>query len=111
MKRRIALSTLLLIAIGGCSSALVGTWKAADQPPEKPAFFIKQLAFNENGTYSASAKQGEEDLFLRGKYDFNGATLTLKPDGKAERQYRALIWWGRDLEITTDGQKQRLRKQ
>jgi hypothetical protein len=104
-------SLAAMILAAGCSPALVGAWKAVEDTPDSPHFFVKQVQFRKDGTYSASARQTDRDLFLNGRYEFDGMNLTLKADGRADRKYHALIWWGSELEITKDNQKQRLRKQ
>ncbi len=97
-------------AAGGCGSTLVGTWKAEPIPAGAP-FYIRQVTFAEGGEYSASAKRGEENQRLRGKYEFNGFTLTLRSAGKNERTYRAVLWWGKTLELTSDGKTHTFKKQ
>lgn len=90
-KARIVAMVGWVLAVG-CSQALVGTWKNEKETPKESKYFIKQLDFRDSGTYAASAKQADKDLYLQGSYDFNGATLTLKPKGQAEKQYKAIVW-------------------
>ena len=97
-------------AAGGCGSTLVGTWNAEPIPAGEP-FYIRQVTFVESGEYSASAKRGEENQRLRGKYEFNGFTLTLRSAGKNDRTYRAVLWWGKTLELTSDGNTHTFKKQ
>ncbi len=109
---QIALSIVVIssFAGSGCGSALVGTWKADPIPSGEP-FYIRQVTFGDSGEYSASAKRGEENQRLRGKYEFNGFTLTLRSAGKNERTYRAVLWWGKTLELTSDGKTHTFKKQ
>ena len=102
-------STVCLCAVG-CASALAGRWTAAIDPPKNPKFFVKQIDFQKDGTYSASVRRGQEDVPIHGKYDYDGFTLTLKPGTRPERRYRAMVIWGRELQVTADGEKQTLMK-
>ena len=95
---------------GGCGSSLFGTWNAEPIPAGAP-FYIRQVTFVESGEYSASAKRGEENQRLRGKYEFNGFTLTLRSAGKNDRTYRAVLWWGKTLKLTSDGKTHTFKKQ
>lgn len=106
-----ALLATTLFAISGCSGALVGTWKTAEDPPDNPNFFIRALDFRKDGTVHVSAKDQSDNLFLRGKYSFNGMRLTLKPDNQEERSYAATLWWGSDLKLTADNRTQTLKRQ
>ena len=105
----------------GCTSSLVGTWSgaevaavaAADTKPKIPdeTFHFKQIVFQEGNKYVAAARDGRKNIFLNGAYDFNGRTLTLKSDGRADRVFDAMIWWGRELRLRSPTFNQVLRKQ
>ena len=105
------LAALLLLTLAGCSSAMVGTWKAVEEAPKEPSFFIKQIQFRDNGDYYASAREGEKDLFLKGPYNFNGFTLNMKLDGRPDRTLNAKIWWGRELRLSRGDWSQTLKKE
>lgn len=109
---RIALLITVIssFAAVGCGSTLVGTWNADPIPAGEP-FYIRQVTFEDNGEYTASAKRGEENQRLRGKYEFNGFTLKLRSAGKHDRTYRAVVWWGKSLELTLDDKTHTLKKQ
>ncbi len=111
MRTRTLVLVPLFAALSGCASALHGTWKSAAEPPADTKFAIKQVVFRNDSTYSASARSDDKNLFLNGKYDFNGMKLTLKSEGKPDRTYDAIVWWGKELEVRSDGQTQRLEKQ
>lgn len=112
--RRGLLVTLLafVATIGvGCSSALVGTWKA-DPIPQDMDFYIASVEFKDNGDYRAIAREtGGETKNLRGKYEFDGFKLKLMRPGAAPREYPAMYYMTGVLEIKSDGQSQRLKKQ
>jgi len=105
------LAAILLIPLAGCSSALVGTWKATEDPPKNPSFFIKQIQFRDKGDYYASAREGEKDLFLKGPYEYNGFNLTMKLDGRPDRSLKAITWWGRELRLSHADWSQTLKKE
>lgn len=105
------LFALILPFVAGCSSAMVGTWKAVEEAPKEPSFFIKQIQFRDNGDYYASAREGEKDLFLKGPYSYNGFNLTMKLDGRPDRSLRATIWWGRELRLSRADWSQTLKKE
>lgn len=99
-----------LIAAGGCGPALVGTWKADPIPSGEP-FYVKQVTFEKGGDYTAAAKRGDENQRLHGKYEFDGFTLKLRAAGKNDRNYRATLWWGNTLKLTSDDKTYTLKKQ
>ena len=95
----------------GCSSALVGTWKA-DPIPQDMDFYIVSAEFKDNGDYRATARAaGGEKKNLRGKYEFNGFNLKLMRPGSAAREYPAMYYITGYLEISMDDKSQRLKKQ
>lgn len=94
----------------GCSSTLVGTWENTGKADDAK-FVITNATFNDNGTYVASAKQGEENVRLAGTYEFDGFNLKLKNPGKPERKYGATyMMMGQTLEIRDGKDKQMLKK-
>lgn len=107
--------SLLVAALGfmmtGCSNSLVGTWENKEKV-EGQKFVITNATFKDDGTYIATAKQGDEDATrLAGTYEFDGFNLTLKQPGKPERKYGATyMMMGPALEIRSDGEKQVLTK-
>jgi outer membrane lipopolysaccharide assembly protein LptE/RlpB len=112
MTKRLA-SLLLVLAAGslaGCGSALVGTWKS-DPMPKDDKFAIQQVTFKSDNTYTASAKEGDQNVRLAGTYEFNGFNLKLKTPAKPERTYGAMVVMGRTLELKRDGQKITMKKQ
>lgn len=108
------LRMLCLLGLGfvtaGCSSTLVGTWENTGKADDAK-FVITNATFNDNGTYVASAKQGEENVRLAGTYEFDGFNLKLKNPGKPERKYGATyMMMGQTLEIRDGKDKQMLKK-
>ena len=107
----LAAITLLLLAAPGCSSFIVGTWKAAPIP-EDMDFYIISAEFKDNGDYQAVARTTDgKTQNLRGKYEFDGTTLTLARPGAAERKYAAVYYVTGKMSISGDGGKQTLKKQ
>ncbi len=122
MPKFLLLAAVIALAQAGCTSPLVGTWSgsevaAAAAGPEAKAkfeedsFSFKQLVFQEGNKYVAAARANRKNLFLNGTYDFNGRTLTLKSDGRPDRVFSAVVWWGRELRLSSPTYKQVLRKQ
>ncbi|MFO0974407.1 MAG: hypothetical protein U1A27_13345 [Phycisphaerae bacterium] len=99
------------LATAGCNArALEGSWKAVDAPAETEAFRFKQIELRD-GRYFASAAMGEQNLFLRGRYQFNGLSLTLRPDDGPPQQFQALLWLSRELRLSARDFVQRLKRQ
>ena len=97
--------------IVGCSSSLVGTWKA-DPIPQDMEFYIVSAEFKENGDYRAIAREtGGETRNLRGKFEFDGFKLKLLRPGAPAREYPAIYYMTGVLEIKSDAGAQRLKKQ
>ena len=96
--------------VTGCSNTLVGSWENTSKP-EGQAFYLHNATFKDDGTYTASAKQGEENVRLAGTYEFDGFNLKLKTPGKPERKYGATYMMaGPKLQLSQDGNKQTLKK-
>jgi hypothetical protein len=107
---RYLLTAILALTLGGCGGALVGSWKA-DAAPKDGDFFINTATFRDDGTYTAVAKKGEENVQLVGKYEFDGFHLKLKTPGKPERAYSATYYMNGKLSISDGKTKQMLSKQ
>ena len=108
--------TVSLVLVGmsvwmtGCSNTLVGSWENTSEP-EGQKFYLHNATFKDDGTYTASAKQGEENVRLAGTYEFDGFNLKLKTPGKPERKYGATYMMaGPTLQLSQDGNKQTLKK-
>jgi hypothetical protein len=101
----------LMMLAGGCSSALVGTWKT-DPVPEGESFVITNATFKDDSTYTASARQGDQNIRLAGTYEFDGFGLKLKTPGKPERTYGATYnMMMKTLELRSGDKKQVMKKQ
>jgi hypothetical protein len=99
----------LTISVVGCNSALVGSWDNASKPEGQP-FYLHNATFKSDGTYTASAKRGEENVRLAGTYEFDGFNLKLKQPGKPERIYGTTNVMGQKLELSDGKTKQTLIK-
>jgi len=122
MPKFLLLAAMIALGQAGCTSPLVGTWSGSDVASaaagpeakakfEEDAFSFKQLVFQEGDKYVALARANRKNVFLNGAYEFNGRTLTLKSDGRADRVFNAVVWWGRELRLSSPTYKQVLRKQ
>ena len=107
---RACLAAALPVVMSGCGSSLVGTWNA-DAPPEGKGFHIKQVQFKDDGAYEASARVGDKNQRLRGKYEFNGFKLILHAAGKPDREYGAMVWMLNTLKLDHEGKQTTLTKQ
>jgi len=108
------LSTVAVVGLAawvvGCSSALVGSWENTTKP-EGQAFYLHNATFKDDGTYTASAKQGEENIRLAGTYEFDCFNLKLKTPGKPERKYGATyMMMAKTLQLREGQNKQTLKK-
>jgi hypothetical protein len=100
-----------LFFCGACSQTLVGNWKT-DPEPKGESFYITNAQFKDDGSYTAIARQGDENVRLAGTYEFNGMNLKLVTPGKPERNYKATyLMMGPTLELTQDGKKISMKKQ
>ena len=97
-------------AIVGCNSTLVGTWKTDPMPKDAP-FVIQQVTFKDDNTYTASAKENDQNVRLAGTFDFNGFQLRLKTPQKPDRSYGATVIMGRTLELKSGDKKISMKKQ
>lgn len=108
------LASLIVIvaaaAVVGCNGALVGTWKS-DPMPKDEGFAIQQVTFKSDNTYTATAKEGEQNIRMAGTYEFNGMNLKLKTPGKPDRAYGAMVVMGKTLELKKDNKKVSMKKQ
>lgn len=104
--------SVLALFLTGCSSFMVGNWKA-DPIPENADFYIRQVEFKDDGTFKASAmRKGGEPMGLKGKYEFDGFSLKLMQVGRKDRVYSAFYnSFMNTLDISKDGKKQTLKKQ
>ena len=100
----------ILAILSGCSSLLVGDWRAAPAPDDAD-LYINTTKFKSDGTYTAIAKRSGEDVLLAGHYEFDGFNLKLKSPGKEERVYRASYLIGHKLALTVGEKKYILKKQ
>lgn len=109
-----AFALVLMINATGCSSLLVGSWKADPVPAGEP-YYIMQAEFKDDGTFTAIAKKGgETQPPLKGKYEFNGFALKLQSAGKSgDRSYPAQLrgWGSSTLQLTVNDKKHTLKKQ
>lgn len=122
MRNRLLVIAALAAVHAGCTSPLVGTWSGSEVASaaagadakvklEDDSFSFKQIIFQEGNKYVAAARANRKNLFLNGAYEFNGRTLTLKSDGRPDRVFDAMVWWGRELRLSSPTYKQVLRKQ
>jgi hypothetical protein len=111
LRSRISMAVLvgLTVSVVGCNSALVGSWENSSKPEGQP-FYLHNVTFKSDGTYTASAKQGEENVRLAGTYEFDGFGLKLKQPGKPEKKYGATNVMGQKLELSDGKNKQTLIK-
>jgi hypothetical protein len=99
-----------IIAGAGCNAALVGTWKT-DSPAAGDGFAISTATFKDDNTYTAAAKEGDQNVRLAGTYEFNGFNLKLKTPGKPDRTYGAMVVMGNTLELNSGDKKVTMKKQ
>jgi hypothetical protein len=85
------LSLGLLVALSGCSNALVGTWhtESVDPPESAKIFQLNKVTFNEDGTYTASATHEGKSRQSSGNYSFDGFKLKLETKDGTVRTYGA----------------------
>jgi uncharacterized protein with FMN-binding domain len=81
----------LILALSGCSKALVGTWRTENvDPPEASKHFqLAKVTFNDDGTYQASATYGGKSHQDSGEFKFDGFKLSLETKDRGTRTYGA----------------------
>ena len=102
------LGVLALLA-AGCSRVIVGDWHMAKAIPNKQIFAIEDAYFARDGTFTATVTIEGKTVREKGKYDFNGFRLTMRPQGGGQRRYNTVLK-GRTLEIHDDERKVLLKK-
>jgi len=102
------LGVLVLLATG-CSGMIVGDWHMSKAIPNKEIFAIEDAYFARDGTFTATVTIEGKTVLEKGKYDFNGFKLTMRPHGGGQRRYNTVLK-GRTLEIHDDERKVFLRK-
>jgi len=99
---------VILLAGTGCSSSLVGAWSPSADTVQEGEF--SSMQFRDDGTFSAVSMRAGEESLVSGKYDFDGFALSLKPPGKATKNYRANYMMGGTLTLKGEGIDQKLKK-
>jgi hypothetical protein len=102
----------LLVALSGCSNALVGTWQteSVDPPESADVFRLVKVTFNEDGTYTAAATHQGKSSQSSGDYAFDGFRLKLETKEGKVRTYGATYNSFTDkLEMTTTHEGEKIR--
>ena len=102
------LGVLALLA-AGCSGVIAGDWHMTKAIPNKQIFAIEDAYFARDGTFTATVTIEGKTVREKGKYDFNGFRLTMRPQGGGQRRYNTVLK-GRTLEIHDDERKVLLKK-
>ena len=93
MKRFSVLLTTwaVLTLVGGCSIA--GVWKTIEVVPPDAAERIpfQMVTFTDDGTYTATGKQGTEITTATGTYKWDGLNLAVTPTGGKARVYPGYV--------------------
>lgn len=80
-------SSLLLVGCTTTSSSIVGTWQGRGPATDAP-FSFGAVTFAPDGTFTAEANYGDATRAVSGRYDLDGATLTLAGRDMPPRVYR-----------------------
>jgi len=99
----------ILWATGGCGVSVVGHWSLVEAVPSREVFCLDDATFRQDGTYEATLTLDGKTARQSGTYNFNGFSLTLRPDGGGRRKYDAIEQFGR-LEIQDGGRRAVLKK-
>ena len=110
--RRLTIVILVLGigAVAGCNAALVGSWRT-DPVPQGEKFYITTVTFKDDNTYTAAAKEGDQNVRLAGTYEFDGFHLKLKTPGKPDRSYGATVYMNRTLKLSAGDKNVTMKKQ
>ncbi len=104
MKRAVGLSAVAGLAVlsSGCASQMYGTWRTANVEPAGAGqrFPIGSITLNQDWTYVAIAKEGDQDRKVAGKWTYDGMRLRLTTADGTTRTYDARVWWGRELRVS-----------
>ena len=95
----IASATLVLIGCSSTSSPLVGTWQGRGPAADAP-FSFGAVTFAPDGTFTAEANYGDTTRAVSGRYDLEGATVTLEGREMPARSYT--VEAGADTAVFTD---------
>lgn len=107
---RCLLLPVLIPFLTGCSGLLVGSWKA-DPVPKDVDYYIKTAKFKDDGTFTASAQKGKDQIPLGGSYEFDGFKLVLKRPSHKDRIYKATYLLNNTLKLDVEGKSYTLKKQ
>ncbi len=82
---------LSLTCLTGCQGAILGKWRLAEAVPNRHTFSIDHVAFNRDGTYSATVTIEGSTTQDTGTYDFDGFKLRLRPKAGGQRAYSVTL--------------------
>jgi len=112
---KLALVSLSLFALTGCSRALVGKWTLDKNSPDlkQAKTIIMNIQFDAEGTYKADVRESAEGLkksnVKTGKYQFNGFQLKLSAKDQ-EQVWDAMVIMNRTLKLKRSGDKLTLKR-
>lgn len=95
----IATSSAVVIGCSSTSSPLVGTWQGRGPAADAP-FSFGAVTFAPDGTFTAEANYGDTTRAVSGRYDLEGATVTLEGREMPARSYT--VEAGADTAVFTD---------
>ena len=102
---------LIVVSLAGCTSgSLVGRWRMVKCAPNKETFSIDNANFTSKGEYSANVSLEGRAEKEKGRFEFNGFTITFRPSGGGSRSFTAVRRINR-LEIMSGARNVILEKQ
>ena len=116
MKAKLAVMSLGLFMLAGCSKALVGKWQVDKNAPElkQAKTIIKSAEFTDDGVFRAdviqTGKDGTKETRMKtGKYQFNGFQLKLSSK-EGDQVWNAMLYMNRTLELKRGTDKLKLKR-
>ena len=100
MKTRRCLAVLWILPLTGCGQQLIGKWSASDAPNARAACQFQSMEFKNDKTFTATATVQGKVTQMAGKWSYDGMKLKIDADSGRKRQYDAVVWWGKTLEVT-----------
>lgn len=115
MKAKLAVMSLGLFLLTGCSKLLVGKWTVDKNSPDLKSAktIIKTAEFTDDGVFRADMIETQKDgskkpAMKTGKYTFTGGELKLSTK-EGDQVWWATLWWMRTLDLKRKGTGEKLR--
>jgi hypothetical protein len=110
VRTRLAVMSLGLFVLTGCSKMIVGKWTVDTTPELKNAKnIIQRIEFTGDGMFKADMIEAKQKVAKVGKYNFNGFQLKLSTK-EGDQVWNAMIIMNKTLDLKRSGDHIKLTK-